>query len=185
MTRDQGLLPMSGALPSVRDAIRVGELVDKTPAAPASKHYISRRAHALWKRLRTWYPNKLPEEAPQDYCKIIDAASREELSLLLVNMRSKHVSWPPTFPEFSLLYEQAKAPVASTIDWGARVDTLREYILRKYWNELTQYQRILPWTAEFTGRIGAHDYGFVGLRIPDDPATKAPGRFVRYTELPA
>lgn len=182
MTRQQGLSHIAGALPSARDDVRVGELVDKPAQAP--KHYISRRSHTLWKRLRTWYPNKLPEEAPQDYCKIIDAASRDELSAMLANMRARFVSWPPTFPEFSQLYEQAKAPPVPTVDWGACIDSLREYVLRRYWGELTQYQRILPWTAEFTGRMGASDCAFAGLRIPADPTTKTPGRFVPYSELP-
>ncbi len=184
MTRDPGMLPIGGALPSVRDVARVGELVDKA-ATPAPKHYVSRRAHALWKRLRTWYPNKLPEEAPQDYCKIIDAASREELSSLLVQMRAKHVSWPPTFPEFSQLYEQAKAPSIPLIDWPARVDALREYALRKYWAQLTNYQRILPWTSLFSGRIGTAEYALIGLRIPRDPVTGAEEILVRVSEMAA
>lgn len=135
-------------------------------SAPAPKHYISRRAHTVWERMRIWYPNKLAAHAPADYCKVIDASkSLDALRTAMANMKVRHVSWPPTFPEFSLLFNEQRA---KSINWPV--------ILDEFANKLISSGEI---TFDQARRLNWHNDGarYTALSVPaigDAPAKRFP-----------
>lgn len=128
-------------------------------------HYVSRRSWTFWEKVRSWYPNKLAEKCPEDYCKLIDACNdREKLAAVLSNMRQRHATWPPTFPEFALLFTE-QAPERQSVDWPVKIAQLENYARKKY-PHLTfeQWRRV--------GTVGVGDprgaFRFTGISFPAD-----------------
>jgi hypothetical protein len=117
----------------------IGQLpagVVPTKSAERAKHKVSKRSAFNWNRMRAWYPNKLAEEPPADYCSLIDAAGREQLAAALATMKVRHLSWPPTFPEFALLFTE-QASSGDSIDWPARQAKLEAYCEKRYGSRIS------------------------------------------------
>lgn len=77
---------------------------------------ITRRVHAVWKKLSDWYGADVIAKnfgaiPPREWCEAIDGiASRQGLDQVLSEMRAKHVIFPPRFPEFEALLARAARP---------------------------------------------------------------------------
>jgi len=102
----------------------------------------------MWQRLIEWYGLRLAEQygemPPEDWCAVVDAADNNAVLLVLSQIRKKHTTYPPTFPEFAALFEQAKAPTDGAVVGPPTQERLREFVQRRY--QLTRNQLRTPWT---------------------------------------
>lgn len=109
---------------------------------------VSARARRVWQRLGEWYGARLSEqfgpEPPHDWCRLVDRSSNTDIQRALATVRSKHVSHPPTLPEFDLaLQPQApphREPNAATVQ-----ERLVAYIVKRH-HPLSKEQLIAQWT---------------------------------------
>lgn len=130
----------------------------------------SKRALHLWARLTQWYGQRLADqygpEPPRDWCDAVDHASNDDIRRALSECRSKHVSHPPTLPEFAALLKPRHLGTAR------REESLQEritaYAIRTL--PLTAKQRARPWTWLHRGDAyaGSQDFEITGVLIPSD-----------------
>ena len=126
---------------------------------------VSARAKRVWGKLQDWYGDALSQYGPfppQDWCEVIDdeltnaAMERAALS----EIRNKHVTFPPRFPEFAVILARAGRPVLSGTCMQQR---LCDFVLEH--RTLTDAQLRAPWTYLYRGGSG-------GAGDPKDPLTK-------------
>jgi hypothetical protein len=126
--------------------------------------YISRRTHKFWQKMREWYPNKLPETAPEDFAALIDKCDAGKLSAVLADMHSQHVQWPPTFPQFAALFA-AQSNDAQSKDWNAIRNAFVEKLIRR---GLVTNEQVRPpwnWHGQGDARTGTH-FRFTAVTVP-------------------
>lgn len=119
--------------------------------ATKSRSRPSQRAQRVWDRLSQWYGARLAEQygdtPPPDWCEVIDDADNDTVKLVLAQIREKHTTHPPTFPEFDALFAKAKRPVAASTGPTIK-EQLADFVLKH--RALTREQLRMPWT--FLGR---------------------------------
>lgn len=155
-------------------------------------HTVSARSARLWSRLQQWYGSRLAEvygqEPGRDWCELVDASDNETVKLVLSQIREKHTTFPPTFPEFDALFAKARAPSQRT--GPTLVDKLCEFVLSH--RTLTPHQMRAPWTflsQEFDAIAGDgkmqtnHGVTITGVLIPPDG--DAPGLRVMVEDMNA
>jgi len=151
---------------------------DLLPHPDAPSYRISPRSKRVWGRLSDWYGDALSQYGPfppQDWCEVIDelpnaAAERAALS----EVRQKHLTFPPRFPEFESIVARAGRPTALT--GPSMQERLCDFVLRN--RTLSDAQRRAPWTYLYRGHPGCAgepkdpltkpslDYAVVGVVIP-------------------
>lgn len=118
--------------------------------SPAKRRQVkpSRRAQRLWDRLGDWYgarfADQFGDQPSQDWCTLVDNATNEELVAVLVLVRQRHVTYPPTLPEFSALVKEVRVPRPPT---PPVTEQLTEFVLRT--KTLSAEQLQTPWTFLF------------------------------------
>jgi hypothetical protein len=127
------------------------------------------RVDRLWKRLGQWYGSRFADvygpEPSEDWRACVDEASNDDVVAVLAMIRQRHVTFPPTLPEFESLFREVrgrkKFPRASE---ASMHDRLGDFVLKH--RSLT-FNQLRGW--EFKYRIG--DDGFpvtTALVIPAD-----------------
>lgn len=133
----------------------------------------SERVDRFWKKFREWYHNSVEAEAPDDFAKIIDGASRETLRIVLARMPHKFPKFPPRFGEFAAFFVESTPRQENTvaIDWQQRLNDFTGRVVARYWDSWSEAQQRGRWTYTGTGdpRTG-EGFRFTGLVIPADPA---------------
>jgi hypothetical protein len=118
-------------LPATREELR-GALAASADQAPAQrpKSKPSARAQSLWDRLGDWYGVRFADQfgdvPPPDWCALIDKSASTELVQVMVLLRQRHVTFPPTLPEFAALVKEVRKPVERKSVTAA----LTEFIVR-------------------------------------------------------
>lgn len=141
---------------------------------------ISKRVRAIWKKFCDWYgadviAKKLGAVPAREWCEEIDSiATRDELAQVLADVRSKHVNWPPLFPQFEAICKSVRRPQQRGRAPSV-AEQLSDYVIRT--KRLTRAQ-LGGWT--FFG--GAGD-AFAGVVVPADPETGAPGYRVTVADM--
>jgi hypothetical protein len=138
----------------------------------APKHRISDRAKRVWGKLQDWYGDKLEQFGPfppQDWCDVIDTMDLMLERRVLPEIRQRHTTFPPTFPEFEALVKRLKAPA---IAGPSIVERLDEHVMRT--RRMTFMQ-----TRQRTWLRRGGD--IVGLEVPADGDT--PGFRVMVNDL--
>jgi hypothetical protein len=149
------------------------------PSQAASPHYVSKRSWTFWEKVRSWYPNKLPAECPPDYCKLIDASDRERLAGVLSNMRQRHPAWPPTFPEFALLFTEQEPQ--QSIDWPSIQERFAKSLIDR--GLVTYAQCRAPWTWHGVGDVRTGEgFKFTSVTVPARDG--APQKTFQMSECP-
>lgn len=88
--------------------------------APMPDYTITRRVHAVWKKLSDWYgadaiAKNFGAIPPREWCEAIDGiATRQVLDQVLAEVRAKHVIFPPRFPEFEAIVAKVARPAKTT-----------------------------------------------------------------------
>jgi hypothetical protein len=111
---------------------------------------------------------------PADWCEIVDDADNETVQRALSQIRLKHVTHPPTFPEFDAIFAKAKAPSPGQ-SGPSMQERLCDFVLKH--RTLTRTQLRLPWTyigrqfdaPDLTGKM-RHNHGveITGVIVPAD-----------------
>lgn len=171
MKSSGGLVPVADVARSI--VPRAGQLLQPEEAKP--DHYVSARAKGFWLKLGTWYGASKMEDfgdwAPIEICKAIDALQhRDDLSAVLVDVKSKHPQWPPSTPQLEAII---RSHVPPAIDWKKLRDALDTHILRTRWDRMSPSQR---------RAIPCWQWYQDGCFVP--PGDGAEGFFVPFTELP-
>lgn len=131
------------------------------------------RAERVWKRMVQMFGDKLtgmyPRGMPLAMAQVVDRVDDATVinGLSAMNGMKK----PPGIDEFQQVMSSTPATSASP----NRMPALTAYIMANY--RLTPYQTMTPWTwlAQGNPREKTQNFGVVGVRIPDDPDTGAPG----------
>lgn len=162
--------------------------------AELPEYTISKRARGVWKKFTQWYGGDViakhfGEIPPQEWCEVIDSIrTRPQMEAILAEIRAKHVTFPPRFPEFEAIVAQhAKAlqrsgPLAQ--------ERIAAYVLSKYGSRLTPTQIRRPWT--YIGRsfdaptasgkmVAGHGIEISGVIVPADG--DAPGYRVMIDDV--
>jgi hypothetical protein len=138
---------------------------------------VSDRANRFWHKLAGFYGTGLTEKfgkiPPGDWCEIIDDSSNDVLRDALVEIRAKHVNWPPTLPEFESIVARLQRP---KLQGPTTQERLTDFVLKNY--KLTFNQIRQPWKFLFSGHPGyggpdskpSPDYAVVGVVVPADGA---------------
>lgn len=140
-------------LPVDRDGLR--ELLVSTEApTPVRRQYKpSVRAQRVWDRLGDWYGARFADQfgdvPSQDWGTIIDHASNDDLVAVLVLVRQRHVTFPPTLPEFAALLKEVRMP---RVHAPSVFEQLAEFVARTY--PLTTMQLHGPWTYLYRADAG-------------------------------
>lgn len=135
-------------LPADRNALR--EMLVSTEAqTPARRQYkASVRAQRVWDRLGDWYGARFADQfgdvPSQDWGTVIDNVSNDDLVAALVLVRQRHVTFPPTLPEFAALAKEVRLP---RVHGPSVLEQLAEFVTRSY--TLTPAQLRGPWTYLF------------------------------------
>jgi hypothetical protein len=147
------------------------------PEPPAYR--MSARAKRVWGKLQDWYGDALSQYGPfppQDWCEVIDdlpnvTAERAALS----EIRRKHVTFPPRFPEFESIVARASRPVHTGSSMQER---LCAFVLEH--RSLSVAQLRAPWSYLYRGHPGSAgdpkdgltkpsiDFAVIGVVIPAD-----------------
>lgn len=115
---------------------------------------ISPRAKRVWERLMNWYGTRLAEQygavPTSDWCSVVDESDNDTVVKVLAQIREKHTTHPPTFPEFELLFRRAKS---HAVQGPSLASSLSDYVLRT--QRLTDTQLRTPWmyTRNVDGNI--------------------------------
>lgn len=160
------------------------------PEAPSYR--ISARAKRVWSKLQSWYGDALDQYGvwpPQDWCEVIDELANVAMErAALSEIRSKHLTFPPRFPEFESILLRVSRPATSGASMQER---LCAFVLRH--RSLTVTQLRLPWTYLYRGYSGCAgdpkdalakpgiDFATVGVVVPADG--KQPGYRVMVEDL--
>lgn len=147
------------------------DLLDNIP-----DYTITRRARGVWKKFGDWYGadaivkhfGKFP---PREWCEAIDSIpSRDAMEKIFSDMRQKHVTFPPRFPEFDcIVAKHCRAKVS--VDGPTMQERLGDYVLRH--KAMTRMQLRQPWTYVYRGPRSERDV--VGVVIPQCWETGAEG----------
>lgn len=142
-------------LPAGRDELR--DMLERANPPPLTRrqHKASPRAQRVWDRLGDWYGARFADmfgdRPPQDWCALIDRVSNDELISVLTLVRERHVTFPPTLPEFASLVKETRAPRPAL---PSMPEKLTEYVTRNY--RLTPAQQSAPWTFLYRSESGRH-----------------------------
>lgn len=154
---------------------REGELLSPSERRP--KYFISPRAKDFWHKLCTWYgTSKMDDfgEYPSvEVCKAIDAIRhRDDMSAVLVDVKSKHPAWPPTTPQLDAII---RSHIAPSIDWAKLQCDLGDYVVRKYWDRMSRSQRI---------QVPRWQWYNDGVAVPagSEAGDEAPAFFVSFAD---
>lgn len=132
-------------LPVDREALQEMLVSSGTPAPVRRQHKPSPRAQRVWDRLGDWYGARFADQfgdrPSQDWSTVIDNVSNDDLVAVLVLVRQRHVTFPPTLPEFTALVKEVRTPRLHT---PSMCEQLAEFIARTY--PLTPTQLRGPWT---------------------------------------
>lgn len=171
--------------------VRVGELLPtsqgelKQLSLHALPDYtISRRSREVWKKFVEWYgPDNMMKIGlipPRDYCASIDSIpTRGVMGRALSDVRSKHVTFPPRFPEFDAIVARLTKPLIPREGPPAH-DLLTQYVLRR--KALTRQQLRGAWTFLFRrGPDGERET--TGVHVPDCWETGAAGFRVMVEDM--
>ena len=152
---------------------------------------VSVRAKRLWEKLRDWYGTSLIDQygdmPPSDWCEMIDGADNETVKAALAEIRSKHLTFPPRFPEVDSIFSKLERPSGGDVGPSMQ-DRLADYVLRNY--QLTPNQLRLPWTyigetfdaPGLDGKVRRnHGVNITGVVIPADG--DAPGYRVMVVDM--
>lgn len=165
-----GLVPLGDTALAISP--REGQLI--TPREPKPGHFVSARAKGFWLKLCSWYGASKMEDfgdwAPTEICKAVDALlHRDDLSAVLVDIKSKHPNWPPNTPQLEAII---RSHIAPAIDWAKLQCDLTEHICKTHWHKMSQPQRIgIPRWQWYNN----------GAFVP--PGDGAGGFFVPYTDI--
>jgi hypothetical protein len=100
-------------MPTDREALRVA-LTRADAQAERRQVKPSRRAQRTWDRLGDWYGARFADQygdlPPQDWCSVIDRTTNDELVGAMMLVRQRHVTFPPTLPEFASLVKEVRQP---------------------------------------------------------------------------
>lgn len=134
---------------------------------------VSVRAERFWSKLRDWYGTALTDQygakPPVDWCAVIDNANNDTVRDALTEIKIKHVTFPPRFPEVAAIFSRLQRPVHRD---ASLQEKLREFALRYY--KLTPNQIRLPWEDLYAGQSGypgvpaSSDFAITGVLIPSD-----------------
>jgi hypothetical protein len=132
-------------LPTDREQLRE-MLVNSEARAPVRRqHKPSPRAQRVWDRLGDWYgarfADQFGDQPTQDWCTVIDGVSNDDLVAVLVLVRERHVTFPPTLPELVALVKEVRMP---RMHAPSVAEQLTDYVARAY--QLTPNQLRGPWT---------------------------------------
>lgn len=133
-------------LPAEREALTT--MLASAAPTPRRQHKPSQRAQRVWDRLSDWYGVRFADQfgdlPSQDWCTVIDGVSNDDLVAALVLVRERHVTFPPTLPEFVALVKEVRMPRAR----GPSVaEQLAAFVARAY--PLTPAQLARPWTFQY------------------------------------
>lgn len=143
------------------------------------------RAKRFWEKLHGWYGSALTEqfgpEPPSDWCALVDDSGNDVVASALAEIRQRHVTFPPKFPEVDAIFAKLKRPHDAS---PSMMDLLSDYALRS--KPLT-FRQLRGWTFLYQGHSGyagcpaSHDYAVVGMVIPADG--DAPGYRIMVTDM--
>lgn len=110
----------------------------------------SARARQFWKRMSSWYgATRFAEaygvEPSEDWCYVIDHASREALERALADIRANHPIYPPTFPEFDAALVRSSRPQQVG---PSNADRLSAWTLK---HRTMSFQQLQGWTFVYRG----------------------------------
>ena len=134
---------------------------------------LSPRADRAWQRMVQMFGDKLttlhPRGMPAAMAQIIDRVDNDAVVRGLAEM--SQMRQPPSVADVQRVMSSVPAATASP----NRMPALTAYIMANY--RLTPFQTMTPWTwlAQGNPREKTQNFGVVGVRIPDDPDTGAPG----------
>lgn len=141
-------------LPAEREALSTMLANAEAPALPRRQHKPSPRAQRVWDRLGDWYGARFADmfgdQPSQDWSVLIDRVSNEDLVAVLMLVRERHVTFPPTLPEFASLVKEARMPRGARTSSVA--EQLTDFVARTY--PLTPEQLRGPWTFLFRASPG-------------------------------
>lgn len=139
--------------------------------APMPSYTISARVRGVWKKLSDWYGADVVAKhhgaiPPREWCEVIDdIPSKEAMARILAEVRAKHVTFPPRFPEFEVIATK----LGRAIDPNApsMQERLKDFVLRT--KSLTRDQQWRPWTYLYTGNVRSGENSAVtGVVVPAD-----------------
>lgn len=143
------------------------------------------RAKRFWEKLRDWYGTALTDQfgdaPPADWCAMVDESPNEIVASALAEIRQRHVTFPPKFPEVDAIFTKLKRPHDAN---PSMMDLLSDYALRT--KSLTQRQ-LRGWTFLYRGHSGyagcpaSHDYAVSAMVIPADG--DQPGYMIRVEDM--
>jgi len=163
------------------------------PHPEAPSYRISTRAKRVWGKLQDWYGDALSQYGPfppQDWCEVIDDLTNAAMErAALSEIRQKHLTFPPRFPEFESILARVGRPAVSG---PSMQDRLGDFVLKH--RSLTDAQLRGPWTYLYRGHPGSAgdpkdalskpsiDFAVVGVVIPAD-GDRFPGYRVNVEDL--
>lgn len=146
-----------------------------------TKRNASPAARRFWSKLVSWYGTRVLDSFGKDpdaeWCEKIDAATDTEVDLAWSLMRTRHVSHPPSLPEFIALLEEVRKPQTPRRFMASRFEQLAEWVLA---NRPLSHAQMRGWTY-------LHGYSangvevLTGVMIPADGDT--PGFVVKLEEI--
>jgi hypothetical protein len=159
------MLNPTSSLPSDREELRV-MLANSDAKAPARRqHKPSARAQRVWDRLGDWYGARFADQfgdlPTQDWCTVIDHVSNDDLVAVLILVRERHVTFPPTLPELVALVKEVRMPRTHA---PSIAEQLAAFVARAY--PLTPEQLRGPWT--FLYQVIAGHSVITGLVVDAD-----------------
>lgn len=149
--------------------------------AEMPNYTISQRVRRFWKTFSDYYGADVIAKhfgaiPTQDWCEAIDSIlTRDHMTRVLSDMRSKHTTFPPRFPEFDSIVARITRP--QSVGHGPSVeDQLDAYVLkhkqltrpqllRTYWTYLYRGNPRSGEGLETTGLVIAADGDHPGYRV--------------------
>lgn len=171
---------MGANLPADSDSLR-RSLASAQQNAPAErpKAKPSRRAQQLWDRLSDWYgvrfADQFGDQPSPDWCRIVDGSTNEQLVAVMTLVRQRHVTFPPTLPEFCALVKESSSrrTVHTTLVQDELTDFVckhrqlaPEQMLGRYWT--FRYRELPDGSLVVTAVEIAAAGGNVGYRVSVD-----------------
>lgn len=146
---------------------------------------VSARAQRFWDKLHGWYGSALTDRfgdaAPSDWCSLVDDSNNDVVASALAEIRQRHVTFPPNFPEADAIFTKLKRPHDAS---PSMMDLLSAFALRT--KPLT-FRQLRGWTFVYQGHAGyagcpaSHDYAVTGMVIPPDG--EAPGYRIMVNDM--
>jgi hypothetical protein len=121
----------------------------------ASPSRSNARSNRVWKKLGEWYGSRFGDvygpEPPDDWRACVDEASNDEVVAVLALIRQRHVTFPPTLPEFQALFREARNARGGNTE-PAMHDRLADFAVRR--RTLT-FSQMRNWTFLYREQDGA------------------------------